>query len=102
MPTQNVSDLLAALEPYRQLAHGHLFALQPVEPGGHLCHALNDRRHGRVRRPAVRRAGGSSRGIRGRSCPPPATARRITAEHRLVYKVVDDAIRIAQCRLHYT
>lgn len=29
-------------------------------------------------------------------------SRRITAEHRLVYKVVDDAVRIAQCRLHYT
>lgn len=28
-------------------------------------------------------------------------ARRITAEHRLVYKVVGDEIRIAQCRLHY-
>lgn len=28
--------------------------------------------------------------------------RRITAEHRLVYKVVDDAVRIAQCRLHYS
>lgn len=27
--------------------------------------------------------------------------RRITAEHRLVYKVVDDEVRIAQCRLHY-
>jgi toxin YoeB len=29
-------------------------------------------------------------------------SRRITAEHRLVYKVVDDEIRIAQCRLHYS
>ena len=28
-------------------------------------------------------------------------SRRITAEHRLVYKVVDDELRIAQCRLHY-
>ena len=28
-------------------------------------------------------------------------SRRITSEHRLVYKVVDDAVRIAQCRLHY-
>lgn len=28
-------------------------------------------------------------------------SRRITAEHRLVYKVVDDEVRIAQCRLHY-
>lgn len=27
--------------------------------------------------------------------------RRITAEHRLVYKVVDGEVRIAQCRLHY-
>lgn len=29
-------------------------------------------------------------------------SRRITAEHRLVYKVVDDEVRIAQCRLHYS
>ncbi|UVO13265.1 Txe/YoeB family addiction module toxin [Mycobacterium sp. SVM_VP21] len=28
-------------------------------------------------------------------------SRRITVEHRLVYKVVDGEIRIAQCRLHY-
>lgn len=28
-------------------------------------------------------------------------SRRITSEHRLVYKVVGDEIRIAQCRLHY-
>lgn len=28
--------------------------------------------------------------------------RRITAEHRLVYKIADDTVRIAQCRLHYT
>lgn len=28
-------------------------------------------------------------------------SRRISVEHRLVYKVVDDEIRIAQCRLHY-
>ena len=28
-------------------------------------------------------------------------SRRITAEHRLVYKIVDDTVRIAQCRLHY-
>lgn len=28
-------------------------------------------------------------------------SRRITAEHRLVYKVVGDEVRIAQCRLHY-
>ena len=27
--------------------------------------------------------------------------RRITAEHRLGYKIVDDTVRIAQCRLHY-
>lgn len=27
--------------------------------------------------------------------------RRITAEHRLVYKLVDGEVRIAQCRLHY-
>ena len=27
--------------------------------------------------------------------------RRITAEHRLVYKIVDGTVRIAQCRLHY-
>jgi toxin YoeB len=29
-------------------------------------------------------------------------SRRITAEHRLVYKIVDDEIRIAQCQLHYS
>lgn len=29
-------------------------------------------------------------------------SRRITAEHRLVYKVVGDEVRIAQCRLHYS
>lgn len=28
-------------------------------------------------------------------------SRRITDEHRLVYKVKDDAILIAQCRYHY-
>lgn len=28
-------------------------------------------------------------------------SRRITIEHRLVYKVLDDAIMIAQCRYHY-
>ena len=28
-------------------------------------------------------------------------SRRITAEHRLVYKIVDDTVRMAQCRLHY-
>ena len=28
-------------------------------------------------------------------------SRRITAEHRLVYNIVDDSVRIAQCRLHY-
>ncbi len=28
-------------------------------------------------------------------------SRRITREHRLVYKVNEDAIRIAQCRYHY-
>lgn len=28
-------------------------------------------------------------------------SRRITDEHRLVYKIVDDQIRIAQCRYHY-
>jgi len=29
-------------------------------------------------------------------------SRRITTEHRLVYKVVDDLIIVAQCRFHYT
>ncbi|SFV59492.1 YoeB toxin protein [hydrothermal vent metagenome] len=29
-------------------------------------------------------------------------SRRITREHRLVYKVVDNEIRIAQCRYHYS
>lgn len=28
-------------------------------------------------------------------------SRRITAEHRLVYKIVSDLIIIAQCRYHY-
>ena len=28
-------------------------------------------------------------------------SRRITDEHRLIYKAVDDEIRIAQCRYHY-
>jgi toxin YoeB len=28
-------------------------------------------------------------------------SRRITDEHRLVYKVSDDSIYIAQCRFHY-
>jgi toxin YoeB len=28
-------------------------------------------------------------------------SRRITDEHRLVYKVTDDEIRIAACRYHY-
>jgi toxin YoeB len=29
-------------------------------------------------------------------------SRRITDEHRLVYRVVDDEIRIAACRYHYS
>lgn len=28
-------------------------------------------------------------------------SRRITDEHRLVYKIVDDEVRIASCRYHY-
>jgi toxin YoeB len=28
-------------------------------------------------------------------------SRRITDEHRLVYKIVDEEIRIATCRYHY-
>jgi toxin YoeB len=28
-------------------------------------------------------------------------SRRITDEHRLVYKIVDDEVRIAACRYHY-
>ncbi|MDK9693620.1 MAG: Txe/YoeB family addiction module toxin [Sulfurimonas sp.] len=28
-------------------------------------------------------------------------SRRITAEHRLVYKIIEDIIVIAQCRFHY-
>jgi len=28
-------------------------------------------------------------------------SRRITAEHRLVYKIMDDLLIIAQCRFHY-
>ena len=29
-------------------------------------------------------------------------SRRITSEHRLVYKITEDEIRIAACRHHYT
>ncbi len=29
-------------------------------------------------------------------------SRRITDEHRLIYKVVDNELRIAACRFHYT
>lgn len=29
-------------------------------------------------------------------------SRRINHEHRLVYKVVDDTVYIAQCRYHYS
>jgi Txe/YoeB family toxin of toxin-antitoxin system len=28
-------------------------------------------------------------------------SRRINDEHRLLYKIIDDEIRIAQCRYHY-
>ena len=28
-------------------------------------------------------------------------SRRITSEHRLVYKIIEDIIVIAQCRFHY-
>jgi toxin YoeB len=28
-------------------------------------------------------------------------SRRLTDEHRLVYKIIDDQIRIAACRYHY-
>ncbi|MDI3388200.1 Txe/YoeB family addiction module toxin [Streptomyces sp. B-S-A8] len=28
-------------------------------------------------------------------------SRRITQEHRLIYKVVEDEVRIAACRYHY-
>lgn len=28
-------------------------------------------------------------------------SRRITAEHRLVYRIHEDEVRIAQCRYHY-
>lgn len=28
-------------------------------------------------------------------------SRRITQEHRLVYKIVEDKIRVASCRYHY-
>lgn len=28
-------------------------------------------------------------------------SRRITDEHRLIYKVTDDSVMIAQCRYHY-
>lgn len=28
-------------------------------------------------------------------------SRRITDEHRLIYKVIDDEVRIAACRFHY-
>ncbi|QXW03050.1 Txe/YoeB family addiction module toxin [Rhodococcus globerulus] len=29
------------------------------------------------------------------------SSRRITDEHRLIYKISDDQIRIAACRYHY-
>ena len=28
-------------------------------------------------------------------------SRRITAEHRIVYKIEDDSVMVAQCRCHY-
>ena len=28
-------------------------------------------------------------------------SRRITEEHRLIYRIVDDEIQIAKCRFHY-
>ena len=28
-------------------------------------------------------------------------SRRITAEHKLIYKIIDDLIVVAQCRYHY-
>ena len=28
-------------------------------------------------------------------------SRRITSEHRLVYKIIDELIVVAQCRYHY-
>ena len=28
-------------------------------------------------------------------------SRRITAEHRLVYKIIDDLVIVAQCQYHY-
>lgn len=28
-------------------------------------------------------------------------SRRITSEHRLVYKIIEDLIIVAQCRFHY-
>lgn len=28
-------------------------------------------------------------------------SRRITSEHRLVYKIIDELIVVAQCRFHY-
>ena len=28
-------------------------------------------------------------------------SRRITTEHRLVYKIIDDLVVVAQCRYHY-
>ena len=28
-------------------------------------------------------------------------SRRITSEHRLVYKIIDDLVVVAQCRFHY-
>lgn len=28
-------------------------------------------------------------------------SRRITSEHRLVYKIIDDLIIVAQCKFHY-
>jgi len=28
-------------------------------------------------------------------------SRRVTSEHRLVYKIIDDLVVVAQCRFHY-
>ncbi|WP_283098793.1 type II toxin-antitoxin system YoeB family toxin [Frankia sp. AgB32] len=56
-------------------------------------------RRPRLRQPPVRNRPASHRG--GRQGWAGAGSRRISDEHRLIYKVVDDEIRIAQCRYHY-
>ncbi|MGH3925241.1 MAG: Txe/YoeB family addiction module toxin [Pseudonocardiaceae bacterium] len=63
----------------------------------------------RPREPATGRPGGARTGNEGTGKPEAPRyafqgywSRRITDEHRLVYRVVEDEIRIAACRYHYS